>query len=163
MQNQLMTEALKEAHLAFEQGEIPIGAILVKDNQVIAKAHNTREQDPSPLNHAEIKVIQEVAKQKGDWRLNDFDLYVTTEPCPMCLGALFQARVGCLFVGCLDPKRESQNKGNIFPSLKSICNEHGYGELTSNNHMLKIQTGVLAEESAQILKDFFNQRRLQKP
>ena len=165
-QEQFMQQALEEARKAFDQGEIPIGAILACKDQVIARAHNTREQDKSPLSHAEIKVLQDGAKQKGDWRLNDCDLYVTLEPCPMCLGALFQARVGRLFVGALDQKRNETSGDSTspdFPGLSSffkLSSEVGpYFKLSSNNHNLHVYFPILEKKCADILKDFFQGRR----
>jgi tRNA(adenine34) deaminase len=152
-----MQEALHEAKLAFDAGEIPIGAVIVRQDQIIARAHNTRQQSRNPLHHAEIIVLEEAAKQIGDWRLNDCTLYVTLEPCPMCLGALFQARVGKLFFGCHDDKRDVTTFKNdlhrIFPNLKDTS------ELSSNNHSLAISGGILEIQCSKILKDFFASKR----
>ncbi len=145
-----MKLALEEAHRAMIDGEIPIGAVLVADGKVIARAHNKREHSKNPLQHAEMCLLQESGQQTGDWRLAGTTLYVTLEPCPMCLGALFQARVEHLVFGCLDPKREEDN---FFPSLKN------FQTLKANNHFLNVTGGVLAEECSQLLKDFFRQRR----
>src|SRR5688572_28978876 len=112
MPEQSMKAALAEAKAAFDAGEVPIGAVLVKNGTTLARAHNTREQSKNPLHHAEIQVLEEAARILGDWRLTDCELYVTVEPCPMCLGALFQARVGKLFFGCYDDKRAPEHPMN---------------------------------------------------
>lgn len=145
-----MQEALAEAVKAATEGEIPIGAVLVKEEQIIARAHNTRQTSRNPLHHAEILVLEEAAQKLGDWRLNDYTLYVTVEPCPMCLGALLQARVGKLVFGCADPKREKPlSQGYQFPSLKNETHVSG------NNHTLEIVGGFLEPECVKLLKDFF--------
>lgn len=157
-----MTEALAEAKEAFALGEIPVGALIACDGQIIARAYNTRECDKNPLNHAEIRVLTRAAAQKSDWRLNDCTLYVTLEPCPMCLGALFQARVGRLVIGCFDPKRSPETTSatrNVFPSLEPRLNGEQPIVLASNNHNLEVYGGVFAAESAQLLKEFFKLRR----
>lgn len=149
-----MQQALEEANLSATAGEIPIGAVLVKDGQIIARAHNTRETSFNPLHHAEILVLEEAGQKLGNWRLNDCTLYVTVEPCPMCLGALLQARVGKLVFGCSDPKRENPSpNGYQFPSLKNENRVNG------NNHTLEITGGILGTECANLLKDFFKKRR----
>lgn len=157
-----MQEALNEARSAFAEGEIPIGAVLVKDNKIICRAHNTREQSKNPLHHAEMILLEEAGKIIGDWRLNDTTLYVTVEPCPMCLGALLQARVGRLVFGCADPKRNilgAAPKGPpsgasgaptfTFPSLAEIK------ELSGNSHTVEVTGLVLEKECAGLLKKFF--------
>lgn len=153
-----MQEALAQAAQAEKAGEIPIGAVLVRHGVVLAAAHNTREQDKNPLEHAEIVALRLAAKAIGDWRLTDCTLYVTMEPCPMCLGALFQARVGRLVYGASDDKRLQETPDLLLASLSS----RGTQSLTSNNHTLQITGGVLATECAQILKDFFAARRIEK-
>lgn len=158
-----MNLALEEAKKAFQENEVPIGAVLVKDNQVIAKACNTREKDKDPFQHAEMKVLQEGAKHEKDWRLNDYELYVSLEPCPMCLGAIFQARVGKLYFGAFDEKRAKSFFGEkkvFLQSLKTFL-PHGQGELVSNNHILQVHGGLQADLSQQLLKKFFLTRRNQ--
>lgn len=144
-----MQEAIVEARLAAEAGEVPIGAVLVCQDQIIARAHNTREESKNPLHHAEILVLEAGAKKIGDWRLEKTVLYVTLEPCPMCLGALLQARVSRLVYGCADPNR----KDSFFPSLE------GKTEIAGNNHLLKIMGGVLQDECGRLLKEFFKSCR----
>lgn len=148
--NRYMQAALEQAQKACDSGEVPIGAVIVSNNEIIAKAYNTCETDKSPLQHAELKALHQAAQSKNNWRLNDCDLYVTLEPCPMCLGALFQARIQNLFIGCFDHKRAASPH---FPSLK------GQAKLTDNNHNLEIHSGILESECSQILKDFFKSRR----
>lgn len=158
-----MRDALAEAEKAFEAGEVPVGAVLVRDGQVIAKAHNTRESDKDPLNHAEIKVLKAGAAVIGDWRLGDSELYVTLEPCPMCLGALFQARVGKLIFGCYDEKRSlsrTSPERNAFPSLEErLRGQAGPVFIASNNHNLLVAGGVLERDAAELLRRFFRERR----
>lgn len=149
-----MQQAIQQAERAALNGEIPIGCVVVKNDIVIAATHNQRELTKNPLHHAEMRALEQAAKITGDWRLNVCDLYVTLEPCPMCLGALFQARIGHLFFGAYDEKRDSApNQKVIFPNLR------GLNELTSNNHTLKITGGVCEEKSSQQLKSFFSARR----
>lgn len=160
-----MSLALGQAQKAFDSGEVPIGAVMVQNGKVIARAHNTREKSKNPLHHAEIRVIEKAARLKCDWRLNDCSLYVTLEPCPMCLGALFQARVGRLIVGCLDPKRKSGSKsharGDLYlPSLGNFSkNPDEPFHLVSNNHELEFEWGTCADEASTLLKEFFKTRR----
>lgn len=145
-----MAEALKLAHKAASLGEIPIGAVLVENGKIIGRAHNQREKTGSPLHHAEMRLLEKVGKKKGNWRLNDTTLYVTLEPCPMCLGALLQARVGTLVYGALDPKR---TRTASFPSIEKQT------ALSGNNHTVEIIGPVLGEECGEILKEFFKNRR----
>lgn len=145
-----MQAALDQAQQASEQGEVPIGAVIVCDNTIIASSYNTCESTKNPLDHAELKTIRLATKTKNNWRLNDCDLYVTLEPCPMCLGALFQTRIKKLYIGCFDPKRTTST---LFPSLRNKT------KLTDNNHHLHIVSGILEENCSQILKAFFKKRR----
>lgn len=144
-----MQQALLEAQKAASAGEVPIGAVLVCGGEIIGRAHNRRETSLNPLDHAEMHLLKQAAANKGDWRLNDCALYVTLEPCPMCLGALFQARVGRLVFGCHDPKRK---KAGLFPSLANIPSSH---TLRFNNHVLTVEGGVLETACSQILRGFF--------
>lgn len=157
-----MSLALAEARLAASEGEVPVGAVIARKGGVIAKAHNTRERDKNPLWHAELKAIEAAAAHLSDWRLSDCELYVTLEPCPMCLGALFQARVGKLFFGAFDEKRlanATSPERNAFPSLKDrLSNAHPL-LLASNNHVLEISGGVSESECAGLLRSFFRDRR----
>lgn len=151
MNNQdYMKQALIEAEYAAKKGEVPIGAVLLRNGEIMTRAHNTREESKNPLAHAEMLLLQQAGQKASNWRLKDTTLYVTVEPCPMCLGALFQARVKRLVFGCLDPKRGGDDP---FPSLASRT------RLKANNHELSVQGGILAEECSLLLKNFFNEKR----
>ena len=103
-QENYMELALNEAKKAYEIEEIPVGAIIVKDGKVISRAYNQKETKSNPIAHAEILAIERASKKLGRWRLDDCDLYVTLEPCPMCAGAIIQARIKNLYIGTMDPK-----------------------------------------------------------
>ncbi len=146
-----MRQAIIEAEQAASKGEVPIGAVLVRGGEIVGRAHNIREESKNPLDHAEMILIKETGRHQGNWRLNDTTLYVTLEPCPMCLGALFQARVGRLVFGCSDPRREQDSW------FKSLDKEM---TIQANNHELKITGGILGKECGLVLKDFFKLRRI---
>lgn len=146
-----MQMALQQANLAFALGEIPIGAILVKDGKVLAANHNRRELDQDPTAHAEIVVIQEAARQLGTWRLLDTTLYVTLEPCAMCAGAIIQARIPRFVFGAFDPK------AGACGSLFNLVME------PKLNHHPAILGGVLEQPCGEILQRFFQQRRKNHP
>lgn len=138
-----MRVALAQAQKAFEQGEVPIGAVIVKNGQVIASAYNEKEMRNDPTAHAEILVIQRAAEVLGSWRLTDSTLYVTLEPCPMCAGAIVQSRIKQLVYGATDLK------GGATGSVVNIL------DTTLWNHKVDIVAGVLEEECSDILKSFF--------
>ncbi len=142
-----MRLALSEASLAFYEGEVPVGAILVKGGRVLAKARNARENLNDPTAHAEIMVLRDAARISDSWRLSGGTLYVTKEPCVMCAGAMINARLRRLVYGCRDIK------GGAVSSLYEILND---GRL---NHRVEVVTGVLEDECAAILKKFFRKRR----
>ncbi len=142
-----MLMALRQAQMAFEQGEVPIGAVIVHNGQVIASAHNEREQKNDPTAHAEILVIQRAAKALGSWRLTDAILYVTLEPCPMCAGAIMQSRIKQLVYGAMDLK------GGATGSVMNVL------DYTLWNHRVDIVAGVLEDECLEILKIFFKRLR----
>ena len=142
-----MRVALREAQTAFEQGEAPIGAVIVLNGQVIASAHNEREQKNDPTAHAEVLAIQRAAKVLGSWRLTDTTLYVTLEPCPMCAGAIVQSRIKQLVYGAMDLK------GGATGSVMNVLN------YTLWNHRVDVVAGVLEEECSDILKLFFKRLR----
>lgn len=151
-----MGMAFAQAENARIKNEVPIGAVIVQNGSIIAKAHNLCETKQSPLQHAELLVIQKACRKLGNWRLSDCDLYVTLEPCPMCLGALFQARIRKLYFGCPDHKRAKiKSNESCFGSLAE------QNSLIDNNHNLLIQGGILQEQCSQILKDFFKKKRHQ--
>ena len=142
-----MREALIEAQKAFDKGEIPIGAVLVREGNIIARDHNGREEQHDPTAHAEVLVIREAGKILGGWRLPDSTLYVTIEPCPMCAGALVQARVPRLVYGAPDIKAGAVH------SLYTITEDERL------NHRLEVTGNVLAEECAELMRQFFRSRR----
>ena len=142
-----MREALAEARIAFDLGEVPIGAVIVKDGRIIARGHNTTESDKDPSCHAEMNAIRQAAKVLGGWRLIGCNMYVTTEPCSMCAGAIVLARIEKLFIGTLDPK------AGACVSLNNIASDPRL------NHQAEIQAGILKEECEQLLKEFFRKLR----
>ena len=142
-----MRLALEEAELAAREGEMPVGCVIVRNGQVIARAHNRCEQDRDATAHAELLAIRRACREKGDWRLNDCTLYVTLEPCPMCAGAMVQARLGHLVFGAPDPGQGCAG------SLYRIPEDPAFP------HFCPCDGGVLAEECAAPLKALFRQRR----
>lgn len=138
-----MREALAEAHLAADAGEVPIGAVVVRGNRLLARGHNRRELERDPLAHAEILAIREAARVLGQWRLTGCTLYVTLEPCAMCAGALISSRMERLVFGARDPK------AGYCGSLGNLVQDPRL------NHRLTIDEGVLAESSTVLLKRFF--------
>ncbi|MDH7599045.1 MAG: tRNA adenosine(34) deaminase TadA [Sedimentisphaerales bacterium] len=142
-----MRIALDQAAIAQENGDVPIGAVIVHDGRVIAKAYNQREQLQDPTAHAEIIALTQAAAALETWRLTGCTIYVTLEPCPMCAGALVLARVDRLVYGCEDPK------AGACGSLYNIVQDQRL------NHRLKVTKGILAEDCSAILKAFFQARR----
>ena len=141
-----MKVALDEARIAYDNNEVPVGAVIVKDNKIIAKAHNLKRNSNNIMNHAEIIAIMEASEYLGDWRLNDCDLYVTLEPCPMCAGAIEQSRIRKIYIG---------SKSNI------MCNENVIKEIMQNgdyNHHVEIEY-INNEDCSKILTSFFANKR----
>ena len=138
-----MREALAEAHVAAAEGEVPIGAVVVREGQVVARAHNRRETEADPSAHAEFRAIVAAARQLGRWRLSDCTVYVTLEPCTMCAGLMVNARVGRCVYGAADPK------GGALGSLYRLNAD------TRLNHAFEVRAGVLKEECAELLQEFF--------
>jgi len=145
--DEFMREALKEAHKAARKGEVPVGAIVVKDGKIIGRGHNLTEKKQSALTHAELMAISQATKKLKSWRLVDCDLYVTLEPCTMCAGAIVLSRVRNLVYGTTDPKA-----GAVHSTAKVTENE-------KLNHRVKISSGVLKEECSSVLTDFFKEMR----
>lgn len=145
-----MRFALEEAQKAAALGEVPIGAILVYEGEVIARAHNLRETTQNATTHAELMVIQEACAKIGSWRLEETTLYVTLEPCPMCAGAILQSRVPRVVYGARDMK------AGCVDSLYRLLNDNRF------NHECEVTEGILAEECGQILTDFFRALRERK-
>ena len=142
-----MNECITLARRAAAEGEVPVGAIVVLGDEIIGRGHNQREALQDPTAHAEVIAIREAAAHLGYWRVLDTTLYVTLEPCPMCAGALVNARIARLVYGCADPK------AGAVESLFRIPND------TRLNHRLEVEGGIRAEECAQLLRDFFRDRR----
>lgn len=142
-----MGVALEEADRAADEGEVPVGAVLVRDDEMVAKGRNRREATGDPTAHAEVLALVAGSKTVGNWRLDACDLYVTLEPCAMCAGALVNARVRTLIFGTSDPK------GGYCGSLGDIVGD------SRLNHRVHVISGVRAEECAQILRRFFARLR----
>lgn len=142
-----MREALRQARRAFAADEVPVGAVIVREGTIIARAWNQVELLKDATAHAEMLAITQAEAEVGDWRLTDCDLYVTKEPCPMCAGAIVHARVRRVVFGCCDAK------GGAAGGLLNIL------QMPQLNHRSEIRAGVLADECAAILKDFFTARR----
>ena len=145
--SEFMSRALSEAGKAFQAGEVPVGAVLVIDNEIVATSFNKRETDFDPTAHAEIAVLKAGAEKIRNWRLSNATLYVTKEPCIMCAGALVNARLGRLVYGCSD------SKGGGVDSLYHLLSDKRL------NHQIEVVSGVLAEECALLLKNFFQAKR----
>jgi len=144
-----MEAALDEAHLAQQRGEVPVGCVVVRDGEVIARGHNLRETSQDPTSHAELIAIRGAAARLGSWRLTGTTLYVTLEPCAMCAGALVHARVDRVVYGCDDPKAGA---------VRSLYNLGVDGKL---NHRFELSTGVLGETCSARLTAFFRAIRAQ--
>ena len=143
-----MKEALKEAQKAYELGEIPIGAIIVKDGEIIARGHNLTETEKDPTAHAEMIAIRQAAKKLGGWRLPGCTLYVTCEPCSMCAGAIVWARLEKVCIGTMDPK------GGACGSVFNIVQEEKL------NHRVELETRIMEKECSEIMKTFFKELRM---
>ena len=144
-----MRLAIEQAKIAEEHGDVPIGAVIIYENQIIGKAYNQREQLNDPTAHAEIIALTQAAAFLESWRLHGCTMYVTLEPCPMCAGALVLARVDRLVYGCNDPK------AGACGSLYNIVQDERL------NHRLEITPGILADECSKLLQVFFQQRRFE--
>jgi tRNA(adenine34) deaminase len=144
---QFMQEAIAEAHAAAAAGEVPIGALLVHDDKILARSGNRTIRDNDPTAHAEIIVLREAARLLGNYRLADTTLYVTIEPCSMCAGAIVQARVPRLVYGADDPKG-----GAVRSCFEILSNPR-------LNHQVEVTAGILAPEAASLLQSFFAARR----
>ena len=145
-----MKEALREAKKAFEKNEPPVGAVIVRDSEIIARGHNLRERLQDPTAHAEMLAIRAAAAKLGMWRLSDCAIYVTLEPCSMCAGAMVLARFNRLVYGADDPKAGA---------VRSLMNLVSDKRL---NHQIEVKGGVLVAECGALLRDFFSSRRKDK-
>jgi len=145
-----MKMALAEARKAYQRAEVPIGAVVICDDKVVGRGFNLREQTQDPTSHAEMIALREAAKNEASWRLENCQLYVTLEPCPMCAGAILQSRIKRLVYGASDPK------AGAVRSLYQLLDDERF------NHQVEVKAGVMEEESAQLLKDFFRELRQRK-
>ncbi len=148
--NRFMTAAIGQAQIARDNGDVPVGVVIVHENQIIAKGYNQRDQLNDSTAHAEIIALTAACDYIGNWRLNDCTIYVTLEPCPMCAGALVLARLDRLVYGCDDPK------AGACGSLYNIVQDDRL------NHRIEITKGILAEQCSALLTEFFQNRRKEK-
>lgn len=146
MNKKFMYEAIAQAKIASELGEVPVGAVIVKDGEIIATGHNLREQKQNALSHAEIEAINAACKKLGSWRLDGCELYVTLEPCPMCTGAIINARIKTVIFGAFD---------KTMGSMESVINLCDY----PYNHKVEIYAGICEDECQEILQKFFKKLR----
>jgi len=144
-----MGEAIKEAMKAFKMEEVPIGAVIVSEGQIIGRGYNQVETLKDATAHAEMLALTAAQESVGDWRLSECDLFVTKEPCPMCAGGIVHCRISALVYGCSSPKDGAAGGGFI-----------NLLEQPTLNHRTEIRSGVLADQSAQILRDFFQAARI---
>jgi len=145
-----MEEALKEANKALKIDEVPIGAIIVRDNVIIGRGHNLKESLNDPTMHAEIIAIKDACRNLGTWRLTDCDMYVTIEPCVMCAGAIYQARIKNLIIGSPDEKA-----GGVISLYNILFDER-------LNHQVKVYLGIMKKECSNLMKSFFSELRKRK-
>ena len=142
-----MKEAIRQAKKAAALGDVPIGCVIVYQDKIIGRGYNRRMADKTVLAHAEILAMKKACKKMGDWRLEDCTMYVTLEPCPMCAGAIVQARIPRVVIGCMNPK------AGCAGSIYNLLQEPAF------NHQVSLFKGVLEEECSQMLKDFFRSLR----
>ena len=147
IQEKYMKEALKQAKKAYALGEVPIGCVIVHEGKIIGRGYNRRNTDKNTLAHAEITAINKASKYIGDWRLEECTLYVTLEPCQMCAGAIVQARIPEVVMGCMNPKAGCA--GSILNIL----------DMPQFNHQVEVTRGILEQECSDMLKLFFTQLR----
>jgi tRNA(adenine34) deaminase len=150
VEKKFMREAIAEATLAFQKGEVPVGAVAVRDGQIVGRGHNRKEELKDPTAHAEMIALQEAARSLGGWRLVGVTLYCTMEPCPMCAGAMVQARLPCLVYAVDDPKAGAAG------SVMDLLRNEGL------NHRVEVIAGVLAEEAGELTQRFFRELRGEK-
>lgn len=142
-----MKEAIRLAKKAGKLGEVPIGCVIVYQDRIIGRGYNRRIIDKNVLSHAEINAIRKACKVMGDWRLEECTMYVTLEPCPMCAGAIVQARIPHVVIGCMNPK------AGCAGSVLDMLHEEGF------NHQVETRTGVMEEQCSTMLKEFFKALR----
>ena len=142
-----MLEALKEAKKAYNKLEVPVGAVIVKNGEIIARAHNVKETKNDTTKHAEIIAIQRASKKINAWRLEDCEMYVTLEPCSMCAGAMINARIKKVYIGTMDQKTGACG------SVLNLFDDYKF------NHKVEYEVGLMQKECEKILKDFFKELR----
>mgnify|MGYP004457147403 FL=1 len=147
IKEKFMEEALKEAFKAYKKEEVPVGAIIVKDGKIIARAHNLKESKNDTTNHAEILAIQKASKKLNSWRLIDCEMYVTLEPCSMCAGAIINSRISKLYIGTMDKKTGACG------SVLNLLEDYKF------NHIVQVEKYILKDKCEKILKDFFKYLR----
>ena len=151
VQEKYMAAAIREARKAEALNEVPIGCVIVRDGNIIARGYNKRVTEGSVLSHAEITAIRKACRRTGDWRLEECELYVTLEPCPMCAGAIVQARIPKVYIGSMNPK------AGCAGSVMDMFHMDGL------NHQVETVSGVLGDECSTMLKDFFRALRKAHP
>lgn len=150
LKEKFMKEALKEATKAYNKLEVPVGVVIVKDGQIIARGHNVKETKKDTTKHAEIIAIQKASKKLDAWRLSECEMYVTLEPCSMCAGAIIASRLKKVYIGTMDEKTGACG------SVLNLLEDYTF------NHKVEIETGILKQECETILKDFFKKLRQMK-
>ena len=148
--NKFMQEALKEAKKAYDKLEVPVGAVIVKDGKIIAKAHNLKETKTDTTKHAEILAIQKASKKLKSWRLTECEMYVTLEPCSMCAGAIINARINKIYIGALDEKT------GAVVSVLNLLEDYKF------NHKVEVEKDIMKPQCEEILKRFFKMLRKMK-
>ena len=149
-EEKFMKAAIREARKAEKIQEVPIGCVIVHEDKIIARGYNRRNIDKNTLAHAELSAIKKASKKLGDWRLEGCTLYVTLEPCQMCAGAIVQARIDKVVIGCMNPKAGCA--GSVLNLL----------QISAFNHQVELECGILEKECSQMLSDFFKKLREQK-
>ena len=142
-QERFMKEALKEAKKAYDKLEVPVGAVIVKNGKIIARGYNQKETKKDTTKHAEIIAIEKASKKLDSWRLNDCEMYVTLEPCPMCAGAIINSRIKKIYIGTLDEKTGAVG------SVLDLFSDYTF------NHKVEVEKGIMQKDCEKILKDFF--------
>lgn len=149
MEEKFMKEALKEAKKAYDKEEVPVGAIIVKDGKIIARGYNSKEEKNNTIKHAEIIAIEKASKKLENWRLENCEMYVTLEPCPMCAGAIINSRIKKVYIGALDEKTGA---------CGSVLNLFNY----PFNHKVEFESGILEYDCKELLQKFFRELRVKK-
>lgn len=147
MEEKFMKEALKEAKKAYDKLEVPVGAVIVKDGKIIARAHNLKETKTDTTKHAEMLAIQKASKKLESWRLLDCEMYITLEPCSMCAGAIINSRIKKIYIGAMDEKTGAAG------SVLNLFDDYTF------NHKVEVEKDVMKSECEKILKDFFKMLR----